>query len=151
MFSVSELRKLQMLNKVIRKLADMKDARFVRTLFSLIAEKAQAVYDAWEQNEDGEDEEYGAGGICQDVAEEIVGVLDEHEAATVFSSVGDNHVYVITKLSEGVYVVDIPPSVYESGSGYVWRKQKDVQITADDVVLDWIDSDPENFENYLDE
>ena len=36
-----------------------------------LASAAQSVYDEWEQDEDGNDEMLGGGGICQDIAEKF--------------------------------------------------------------------------------
>lgn len=123
----------------------------VAGLRSQIAAVAQQVYDAWEQDDEGMDEELGEGGICQDIAEAVCGLLDENgiECMSVSNSVGDQHVWAIAKLSDGVFIVDINPSVYEEGGGYRWRKQKDVVFDAGDVIIESIDSNPDSFEQYL--
>lgn len=116
-----------------------------------IAAVAQQVYDAWEQDEEGMDEELGEGGICQDIADAVCGLLDENgiECGAVSNSVGDQHVWAIAKLSDGVFIVDINPSVYEVGGGYSWRKRNDVVFDASDVIIESIDSNPDSFEQYL--
>lgn len=123
----------------------------VAQLRSQIAAVAQQVYDAWEQDEEGMDEELGEGGICQDIAEAVCGLLAENgiECGEVSNSVGDQHVWAIAKLSDGVFIVDINPSVYEEGGGYSWRKRKDVVFDASDVIIESIDSNPDSFEQYL--
>jgi hypothetical protein len=103
-----------------------------------IAAKAQEVYDLWEQDVDGMDDEYGAGGICHDIASAIVGELGElgvENALTVHSAVGENHVFVVALVEDGVYEIDIPPQVYESGGGYVWRKIPGVVFDETSVVI----------------
>lgn len=116
-----------------------------------LAKAAQTVYDAWEQV-DGVDPELGEGGICQDVASGMVETLSregiEH-ALSIAASVGENHVFVVALIpGDGVYSIDIPPSVYEIGSGYVWRKREGVAFGPDDIVVDRIADDmtPEDFE-----
>jgi len=109
---------------------------------------AQRAYDAWEQDDEGLDPELGAGGICQDIAEEMAGVLlgQGIDAATVSQQVGDQHVYVLARLVDGVYEVDIPPSVYESGSGYVWRKIPGVRFDESMLSVYKISGNPADFE-----
>lgn len=103
-----------------------------------LAEAAKAVYDAWEQGDDGWDDELGLGGICQDVASAMAGKLGglgiEH-VVQVHASVGENHVFLVALLEDGVYSIDIPPSVYETGGGYVWRKRDSAEFPADCVEV----------------
>src|SRR5262245_25040085 len=118
-----------------------------------LAKVAQKVYDDWQVDPDRpEDDELCGGGICQNIAEEIAGKLGENgiEATTVSAQIGEQHVWVVAKLEDGVYSIDIPPSTYETGGGYSWRKIKDVEFTKDDIVVDRIDADPNRFEDYLD-
>lgn len=120
------------------------------TLRPKLVEAAQKVYDDWQQV-DGFDEELGAGGICQDVAAAMAGVLSEggiEHCMTVHSSVGENHVFVVAMIPDaGTFMIDIPPSAYEIGSGYVWQKRDGVVLSADDVGIDRIGdaTDPDNF------
>jgi hypothetical protein len=125
----------------------------IKSLLPEIVAAVQAVYTAWEQDEEGMDEELGAGGVCQDIAEAICSVLAEKgiECSTVSAQVGEQHVYTIAQLSDGVFAIDIPPSVYESGGGYTWKKLKDVVFKPSDIYLDKISDDPEDFENYLED
>lgn len=99
-----------------------------------LAAAAKRVYDGWDQV-DGMDEELGAGGICQDVAGAMAEVLSAKgfDVITVHASVGENHVYLVTLTEDGVFSVDIPPSVYEIGSGYVWEKRSDARFEPDVV------------------
>jgi hypothetical protein len=126
----------------------------LKLLLPRLAAAAQAEYDAWEQDDDGYDEELGEGGICHLIAERMVEALDDagFEAVSVHSEgIGENHVWVVAKTDQGVMEIDIPPSVYESGSGYVWKKKADVTITADDVSVTLLDRDPEKFPQYAGE
>jgi hypothetical protein len=109
----------------------------IKQLVPKLIEAAQKVYDEWEQNEEGEDPELGYGGICQDIADEMAGVLNENgvEAGTVSATAGDQHVWVIAKLADGVYDIDIPPYLYESGSGYTWKKRPNVKFTKEMLAI----------------
>lgn len=109
----------------------------IRALLPKIAAAAQEVYESWQQDDEGLDEERGAGGICDVIAEEIGSVLASAGINTVDGGEdGDDHAYLIAYDNERAYAVDIPPSVYERGSGYSWKKIKGVTITKDDVVVD---------------
>lgn len=118
-----------------------------------MARAAQEKYDEWEQDDDGMDAMLGAGGLCQDIAEALAEVLDSHgvDASTVSSSVGDQHVWVVARAADGVYTVDIEPRVYETGSGYVWRKRPGVRFKPQDIDVTLIDPDPSKYEEYSDD
>jgi hypothetical protein len=128
--------------------SDLPPLSAVLSLRHDLAAAAQTVYDRWEQDANGEDVELGSGGICQDIAEEQAGVLQAHgiDAGTVSAQVGDQHVWVMAKVREGVYEVDIPPSVYEIGAGYNWKKRPGVVFSADDVLIGQISKNPNDFE-----
>ena len=116
-----------------------------------LALAAQKVYDSWEQNEEGYCDWLGEGGICQDVADAMADVLTYNniECTTVSQTVGEQHVYVIAKTEDGIYDVDIPPHVYETGGGYCWKKIQDVKFSEKDVVIKRLSSDPNDFEDYI--
>lgn len=104
-----------------------------------IAKAAQAVVDAWEQDEDGMDDELGAGGVCGRVSEAISGVVYEKlegVETTDGGQDGDDHAFPIVYDDKEAFAVDIPPGVYETGGGYRWKKRRGARITADDVVID---------------
>lgn len=104
-----------------------------------LASLAQEVYESWRQDGDGLDPELGMGGICQDVADALVSGLAEigvQDAVAIHSSVGENHVFVVASLADALVEVDIPPTVYEVGGGYVWRKRENVVITPEHLVID---------------
>ena len=115
---------------------------------------AQAAYDAWDQSDpELGDPELGFGGICDLIADGIVAHLAEVGIdAITFNSegIGENHTWVIAQLSDGVFEIDIPPLVYETGGGYIWRKRPNVQFSVDDVVVFLMDPDPEKFWEYTD-
>lgn len=132
-------------NEPLKTLAELE------SLIPDIIKVSQRVYDSWAQNDDGMDDELGCGGICQDIASEICGLLSEKgfECTTVSQEIGEQHVYTVVKLEDGVYEVDIPPGVYETGGGYRWRKIPDVSFNKNDIVIDKIDGDPDSFVNYV--
>ncbi|NTF17202.1 hypothetical protein G6L37_02000 [Agrobacterium rubi] len=91
------------------------------SLFPQLASAAQSEYDAWQQDDDGMDEELGSGGICHLIADQMVSILSDEgfEATPTHSEgVGENHVWVTAQIAEGVVSVDIPPGVYETGGGF---------------------------------
>lgn len=120
----------------------------VKALAPQLAELAQAEYNKW----DPEDvDTYAGGGICHLIADEIAGALNNAgiDAQTV-SSDYEQHVYTVARLSDGVYLVDVPYQVYERGAGFSWQKLPDVQIGAGDVVVHRLDTDPDRFDQYVD-
>lgn len=99
---------------------------------------AQAVLDDWVQDADGYDEILGHGGACQDVAAamaETLGALGVSDIATLYTGFDGGHVFLVANLADGVFEIDIPPSVYETGAGYVWKKRAGVRLAATDVVV----------------
>ena len=123
----------------------------VKQLRPQLAQAAQQVYESWDQDEDGYDEELGSGGICQDIADAMSDVLNEQgiDSITVDTNgVGDQHVWIVIQVAEGVFEVDIPPHVYETGSGYTWRKRPGILIEPSDVVIDKLSDNPDDFDQY---
>jgi hypothetical protein len=119
-------------------------AAAIRALAPRIAEAAQKVYDEWEQDEDGESAEYGFGGICDDVAEAICDVVRGCEAVEevmTFHVEADNHTVALALTADGIYEVDIPPSVYEDGQWYMYTKRPGVKIGAGDVSVSLLTRD----------
>jgi len=75
------------------------------------AKAAQKIYDEWDEDKT---EELGGGGICQDIADAIADVLNHHgiETGTVSQSIGDQHVYAIAKVEEGVLMIPLNSMSY---------------------------------------
>lgn len=112
----------------------------LEALRSQLAEAAQQVYDEWEQDENGECEWRGTGGICDDIADGLGDVLTKHRIDWVpAGSEGADHAWVVAYDDAHAYDVDIPPYVYERGGGYCWRKIPDVTIGKDDVLINPMD------------
>lgn len=114
----------------------------LNALRPLLAQAAQAVVDEWVQDEEGFDEDLGAGGICDVVSQAL--------SAVVGSSIpdvemldgghdGDDHAWLIVVSGSEAAGVDIPPSAYETGGGYNWKKIHGAQIGPDDVAVWKID------------
>jgi len=131
----------------------LKSIKEIESLKPTMILKAQNVYNNWKQDDQGHDEEYGGGGICHNIADEIASVLNDNgiDAATVSATVGTQHVYTIGKFQEGVYEIDIYPSTYETGAAYTWKKIPNVKFDNDDIVVSRIDSDPESFDTYMED
>lgn len=103
-----------------------------------MAQAAQEVYDGWEQDDQGVDEELGSGGICDAISQAIGGVIassiDTVELADGGQD-GDDHAFIIAYNEDESYGVDIPPSTYETGGGYNWRKVEDVKFGPQDIEI----------------
>ena len=105
-------------------------------LRSEIANAAAEVHYEWDQDEHGVCEWRGTGGICDDVADAIGGVLARHGIdSTNGGQEGDAHAYLIAYDDAEAFEVDIAPEVYETGAGYSWRKRKDAKFRADVVAI----------------
>ncbi len=113
---------------------------------------AQKQYDSWQQDENGEDIELGRGGICHLIADNLIGVLYRHKIENVQTvcSTYEQHVYIVGQFKEGVYEIDIPYDVYETGGGYNWTKRPDVEFNRNDIVISRLSSDPSEYNNYVD-
>ena len=105
--------------------------------FPAIILSAQEELDAWVQDANGHDEVLGAGGACGLIADRISEVLSGEGflTARMDTDFDGGHEFVMALVDEGAFIVDIPASVYESGSGYVWTKKEGVLLTSEDVSL----------------
>jgi len=128
---------------------------------------AQEVYDMWEQDENGYSEEYGSGGICDNIAIAICDVLSnnridcfsQYDATSTHTSAYatdfTGYDFIEKPIEKGImFQVDIPPHVYEDGFAYTWSKIPDVVFTKQDlfieefswVIGDWFDDNGELLE-----
>ena len=93
---------------------------------------AQRIYDEWSQDENGEDFEFGSGGICDAISCEIGSVLSQHGFDIVDGGQdGDDHAFIFAQKAGLVFSVDIPPHLYERGCGYSWKKLEGVVFTPE--------------------
>lgn len=132
-------------------LISMKSIEEVKQLTLLFVNAAQREYDDWTQEEDGYDHEVGYGGICHLIADKIAGILQDNEIEAVsFSLDSEVHVLVVAQCKEGVFSIDVPHVIYESGGGYHWKKKPNVIFDKDSIVYYQIYEDPDKFKEYLD-
>jgi hypothetical protein len=112
---------------------------------------AQKQYDDWKQDQNGQDVEVGGGGICHLIADDLISVLYRHKIDNVQSvcSNYEQHVYIVGQFKEGIYEIDIPYNVYETGGGYSWKKIPDVEFNRNDIVINRLSSDPSEYNNYV--
>jgi len=120
------------------------------TLRKDLASSAQKVYDDWEQDDEGYDDVYGGGGICDDIADAMCDVIynkTNYECFHLYNE-HDCHtsIYVFDNNTKEIYNVDIPPYVYEKGYGYTWKKIKDVSFNLNHIDINEVDWD-----TYLDD
>ncbi len=117
-----------------------------------LAQAAQKIYDGWKQDAEGYNEELGRGGICHIIADDMAGVLSNIgiECSPVCSNY-EQHVYLVAKFREGVFMIDIPYYVYERGGGFTWKKLPDVVFDESHVDISKLDSDPRRFDQYTDQ
>ena len=108
------------------------------SLRSKLAEAAQSVLDKWHQDDDGYDEEFGEGGACDAISREMSEVVYlniGNVQITDGGQDGDDHAFIIVYDESEAWAVDIPPSVYETGGGYKWRKIPDARVDPEDIII----------------
>lgn len=104
-----------------------------------IAQRANGVLADWTQDEDGYDDVFGAGGVCDQISEQISGaIVERYDDIGIIDGGqdGDDHAYPIAYRNGAAFAVDIPPSVYETGGGYSWQKIPGATIEPSDVVVE---------------
>lgn len=117
--------------------------KLLKSLAPKIAQAAQKVYDAWEQDEDGMDDIYGGGGICDDIAEVISHVINRDTPFSAFGVYNENycHTSAYVEANGDYFEVDIPPFNYEEGYGYNWKKLPNIKFSPDMVSVEPIDEE----------
>jgi len=123
--------------------------QLLQALRPALAAAAQAVLDEWQPDEEGFDEELGAGGACDGITQAMTEVVATHLGGVGIEEAGhegDDHAWFVVYTDAEAVSVDIPSGCYEEGGGYCWTKRPDVHLTADDVVLDpmprtWIETE----------
>jgi len=117
-----------------------------------LAQTAQKIYDQWDADSDPDygDAEVGFGGICHLIADEMADKVSQQTNLDAMPNstdyCGSPHVNIIVTNHKEAYIVDIDPFRYETGGGYNWKKIKDVNFDANDVMIHQVD-----YENYFDE
>lgn len=131
---------------------DLDSIRAVRQLAPQLAAASQTVYDAWQQDDEGYDDELGSGGICDGIAEAMQDCLSQHGVGVEVVQFFDqyqHHRYLHVLAKEGVFELDIPHQCYETGGGYNWKKKPDVVLDQHDVWIARVD-DFQNWPQYRD-
>lgn len=111
----------------------------------------QRTYDGWIQDDDGFDECIGYGGISQDIAYAIQDTLTDNgiECVAITPQTTPSQCCVIAKTASGVYSICSAPSKYEMAEGNIVRKLADVAFTADDIQVELVDDNPENYQKHI--
>lgn len=100
-----------------------------------LARAAQGVIDSWHP---GDDDDLGGGGICDEVARVMEGVIyNSIPGVTVVDGGhdGDDHAWLMVYDDLEAFGVNIPPGVYEVGGGYSWEKIPDASVRDEDVDI----------------
>ena len=117
----------------------MKLLKRIYAIRSQLAGVAQGVYDEWDQDDDGFSEEHGYGGICDVIAESMGGWISSTMDGVEIvdgGQEGDDHAFIVVLSKREAVLVDIPPSVYETGGGYCWKKKRGVVFDENDIVVE---------------
>ena len=122
----------------------------VRRLSPQLVEAAQSVYDGWVVSEDGWDALNG-GGICHLIVDKMLGVLGSIRNVYSVSSNYEQHVYIVGAFSEGIYSIDIPYGIYETGGGFSWKKIEGVVFEPSDLHFYCLSGDASEIRDYIDE
>lgn len=117
----------------------------IKDLFDKIIEGVQRVYAEWDESDL---DTYAGGGICHLIADEICDILlnNDIECCTI-SFESEQHMCVAIKY-DGVYLLDIPYDIYETGSTYRWKKRKGITFTTKDIFISKISNNPEEYSQY---
>jgi hypothetical protein len=110
----------------------------VQAVSAELVAAAQAVLDDWQQDADGIDEEFGAGGACDAIARALADVIARSIDCEIHDGGhdGDDHAFLALESQGEQVILDIPAHVYETGGGMNWRKREGVQLTPEDLVIE---------------
>jgi hypothetical protein len=138
--------------KPIVEIVRLNSIKEVESIKKELAASGQAVYDDWIQDENGNHVELGSGGICHLIADAMIDVLYNHGINRVqtVSSTHEQHVYLVGQFREGIYMIDIHWSNYETGGGFTWKKIPDVIFDENYITIYKLDSNPRNIKPYTD-
>jgi hypothetical protein len=127
--------------------SELPSVKQAQSLMPQILARAQQDYDDWDESDE---DTYAGGGICHIIADSISSVLgDAGIDSGPVSCNYDQHVYVAARFREGVYTIDIPYHVYETGGGFSWKKIPGVRFEPRDVEFYRVSSDPGEFDDYI--
>lgn len=152
----NDLEKLDEINDKFEDEFDTSSLNSVKDITDIVKDDmvkvAQEQYDAWKQDHNGQDVKLGGGGICHLIADDLINVLYRHKIDNVQSvcSNYEQHVYVVGQFKEGIYEIDIPYNVYETGGGFSWKKIPDVEFNRNDIVINRLSGDPSEYSDYVD-
>ena len=118
----------------------------VEPLLPEIVRVAQDEYDKWDESDI---DVYAGGGICHLIADRIADVLNENDIDAYTVSDDDQHVLCIVRVIEGIGMVDIHHSWYETGAAFTWTKIPGVIFDPSNVTVEILDSDYNNLKNYV--
>lgn len=127
---------------------DLPSVKEAEALRPELAQVAQAIYDKWDEEDI---DTYAGGGICHYIADAFVDILYSRlqlNCQSVTSS-HEQHVYVAAQFQEGVYVIDLHHSYYETGGGFSWKKIPDVEIDPRDIDFYRASPNPGDYEEYV--
>ena len=126
---------------------DLPSVAHAKAQMPQLLKKVQQVYDDWDEQDR---DTYAGGGICHIIADAICDVLSQAGIeCTPVSCSHEQHVYVAAKFEQGIYTIDIPYHVYETGGGFSWKKIPDVVFEPADVVWYRVSGDPDEWHNYV--
>ena len=128
---------------------DLPSVEQAKAAIPQILQAAQRVYNDWDEEDR---DTYAGGGICHIIADAVCDVLySAGIECTPVSCDYEQHVYVAAKFEEGIYTIDIPYHIYETGGGFSWEKIPDVVFEKNDVVFYRASGDPSDWGNYINE
>lgn len=120
----------------------------IKALIPDILVAAQKILDEWNVDDSG-DVEFGHGGACDAINYAIQNILGQLDVSIIDGGQpGDDHAFSIVYSDTEAYVVDIPANVYETGSGYSWKKIPNVKLTDQDIIIEKFNRDWIEEENY---
>jgi len=87
----------------------------IEIIKKIFVEESQPIYNSWNQDQ-GYDNIFGEGGICDTIAETVVEVLLSigYETGIISKHSPIPHSWVWVEIGEKKYEFDIPYSIYES-------------------------------------
>lgn len=137
--------------KIYKIAQEEKPTKSIENVKNLIPEfitKAQNEYDKWNESDI---DEYAGGGICHLIADQISEVLSNNDIiCSTVSSDFEQHVYCVVQVKEGIYMVDIHHSTYETGGGFSWEKIPDITFEPNDIIIYKLDEDWNAWSKYVD-